>query len=170
MLFLSPNRLVPEGCLPEGCFPGGWRVLSRAEVLARPKKGCCPGLVVLPDAGRVLLLSSFSCPKVGAYPRERNREAADWWLSGAGGTPGGRVRVPANRNVCEAAREGLSGDGRTRACSTMMSRAVVGGLKGGRWAVRPLPPTVSLQPHAVARCAGPLPLLFRRREERRDLI
>jgi hypothetical protein len=80
------------------------------------------------------------------------------------------VRIPANRNDREAAREGLSGDGRTRACSTMMSRADVGGLKGGRWAVRPLPPTVSLQPHAVARCAGPLPLLFRRREERRDLF
>ena len=80
------------------------------------------------------------------------------------------MRIPANRNDREAAREGLSGDGRTCACSTMMSRADVGGLKGGRWAVRPLPPTVSLQPHAVARCAGPLPLLFRQREERRGFI
>ena len=105
-----------------------------------------------------------------AYPCERVREAAREELSAAGRATGGQGRIPANRNVCEAAREGLSGDGRTRACSTMMSRADVGGLKGGRWAVRPLPPTVSLQPHAVARCAGPLPLLFRRREERRDFI
>ena len=50
-----------------------------------------------------------------AYPRERVCKAGREGLSGAGRATGGQGCIPANRNVHEAARGGLSGDGRTRA-------------------------------------------------------
>ena len=59
-----------------------------------------PGSRAVDEGFWVLLLLSSklkgSRPNPQAYPHECNREAAGYWLSWAGGAPGGQVHVPVN--------------------------------------------------------------------------